>query len=91
MIPKGAAVFFIVGLIAAGFLGIYLSHIANQVPVLVYVNGPSLTIIPDKINYHVGEPVKIRVINSGTIPLMFSDSSYGVKIEQLDGTTIYSP
>ncbi|MDE1724567.1 MAG: hypothetical protein KGH76_01555 [Thaumarchaeota archaeon] len=91
MIPKGAAVFFIVGLIAAGFLGIYLSHIANQVPVLVYVNGPSLTIIPDKINYHVGEPVKIRVINSGTIPLVFSDSSYGVKIEQLDGTTIYSP
>ncbi|SHO42472.1 conserved hypothetical protein [Nitrosotalea sinensis] len=91
MIPKGAAIFFIVGLIAAGFLGIYLSHIANQIPVLVYVSGPSLTVIPDKINYHMGEPVKIRVINSGTVPLLFSDSSYGVKIEQLDGTVIYSP
>lgn len=91
MIPKGAAIFFIVGLITAGFLGIYLYHIANQLPTLVYVDGPSLTIIPNKINYHVGEPVNIRVINSGTVPLSFADSSYGIKIEQLDGTVIYSP
>lgn len=91
MIPKGAAIFFIVGLVTSGFLGIYLSHIANQLPELVYVNGPSLTIIPNKINYHVGESVNIRVINSGTVPLSFADSSYGIKIEQLDGTVIYSP
>ncbi len=91
MIPKGAAIFFIVGLVTAGFLGIYLHHIANQLPALVYVDGSSLTIIPNKINYHVGEPVNIRVINSGTVPLSFADSSYGIKIEQLDGTVIYSP
>lgn len=91
MIPKGAAIFFIVGLIAAGFLGYYLSQIANQVPTLVYDNGPSLTIIPDKINYHLGEPVHIRIINSGTTPLTFSDASYGLKITRLDGILIYSP
>ena len=91
MIPKGAAIFFIVGLIAAGFLGYYLSQIANQVPTLVYENGSSLTIIPDKINYHLGEPVHIRIINSGTIPLTFSDASYGLKITRLDGVLIYSP
>ena len=91
MIPKGAAIFFIVGLIAAGFLGYYLSQIANQVPTLVYDNGPSLTIIPDKINYNLGEPVHIRIINSGTIPLTFSDASYGLKITRLDGVLIYSP
>jgi hypothetical protein len=91
LIPKGAAIFFIVGLIAAGLLGYYLSQIANQVPTLVYENGPSLTIIPDKINYHLGEPVHIRIINSGTIPLTFSDASYGLKITRLDGVLIYSP
>ena len=91
MIPKGAAIFFIVGLIAAGFLGYYLSQIANQVPTLVYDNGPSLTIIPDKINYHLGEPVHIRIINSGTMPLTFSDASYGLKITRLDGILVYSP
>ena len=91
MIPKGAAVFFIVGLVAAGALGLYLSQIANETPTLVYENGPSLTIIPDKINYHLGEPVHIRIINSGTIPLTFSDASYGLKITRLDGILVYSP
>ena len=91
MIPKGAAIFFIVGLVAAGMLGIYLSQVANQIPVLVYTDGPSLTVIPEKINYHLGEQIRIRIINSGTVPLTFSDTSYGLKIEQLDGTIIYSP
>lgn len=91
MIPKGAAIFFIVGLVSAGLLGYYLSQIANQVPTLVYENGPSLTIIPDKINYHLGEPVRIRMINSGTVPLIFSDASYGLKITRLDGILVYSP
>ncbi|WP_101477264.1 hypothetical protein [Candidatus Nitrosotalea bavarica] len=91
MIPKGAAMFFLVGLVAAGFLGYYLSQIANQVPTLVYKNGPSLTVIPDKINYHLGEPVRIRIINSGTIPLTFSDASFGLKITRLDGILVYSP
>jgi len=91
LIPKGAAIFFMVGLVAAGLLGYYLSQIANQVPTLVYENGPSLTIIPDKINYHLGEPIHIRIINSGTIPLTFSDASYGLKITRLDGILVYSP
>jgi len=91
VIPKGAAIFFIVGLISAGFLGYYLSQIANQVPTLVYENGQSLTLIPDKINYHLGEPVHIRIINSGTVPLTFSDASYGLKITRLDGILVYSP
>jgi uncharacterized membrane protein len=91
LIPKGAAIFFIVGLVAAGLLGFYLSQVANQIPTLVYTNGPSLTIIPEKINYHPEESVHIRIINSGTVPLTFADSSYGLKIAQLDGTVIYAP
>jgi hypothetical protein len=91
LIPKGATIFFIVGVIGAGTLGVYLSEISNQLPILVYQNGPSLTVIPQKINYHLGEPVHIRIINSGTTLLTFSDSSYGLRILALDGTTIYSP
>jgi hypothetical protein len=91
LIPKGAAVFFIVGLVAAGLLGMYLSQVANQIPTLIYENGPSLTVIPEKINYHLGEPIHLRIINSGAVPLTFTDSSYGLKITRLDGTIIYSP
>lgn len=91
MIPRGAAIFFIVGLVTAGVLGYYLSQIANEIPTLEYVNGPSITIIPDKISYHLGEPVHIRIINSGNVPLIFSDTSYGLKITRLDGILVYSP
>jgi hypothetical protein len=77
--------------IGAGVLGTYLSEISNQTPTLVYKNGPSITVIPEKINYHLGEPIRIRIINSGTVPLTFSDSSYGLRILGLDGTIIYSP
>ncbi len=83
--------FVIVGIVGAGILGMYLSNISNQVPTLVYQSGPSLTVIPGKITYHTGETVNIRIINSGTVRLTFSDSSYGLKILGLDGTTIYSP
>ncbi len=75
----------------AGALGAYLFQIANQTPTLVYQNGPSLSVIPEKINYRLGEPVHIRIVNSGTTNLIFSDSSFGLKIRGLDGTIIYSP
>ncbi|MFZ1077160.1 MAG: hypothetical protein WAN47_07005 [Nitrosotalea sp.] len=91
MIPKGATICFVVGAIGAGVIGAYLFQISNQTPSLVYQNGPSLSIIPEKINYHLDEPVHIRIINSGTVPLTFSDSSFGLKIRGLDGTIIYSP
>ncbi len=91
MIPRGATICFVIGVIGAGLLGAYLYQISNQTPTLVYQNGPSLSVIPDKINFRLGEPIHIRIINSGTTPLIFSDSSYGLKIRGLDGTIIYSP
>jgi hypothetical protein len=48
-------------------------------------------VIPDKINYHSTDLVHVRIINSGTVPLVFSDSSYGFRIIGLDGTTIFAP
>ena len=79
------------GVIGSGLVGIFFSEIANQPPTLVYVLGPSLSVITEKTNFHLGEPIRIKIVNSGTVPLTFSDASYGLKIKQLDGIVLYSP
>ena len=91
MIPKGAIICIILGVIGSGFVGIFFSEIANQPPTLVYVIGPSLSIITEKTNFRLGEPIHIKIVNSGTVPLTFSDASYGLQIKQLDGIVLYSP
>lgn len=79
------------GVIGSGLVGVFFSEIANHPPTLVYVIGPSLSVITEKTNFHLGEPIRIKIVNSGTIPLTFSDASYGLKIKQLDGIILYSP
>jgi hypothetical protein len=91
LIPKGAIICIVLGVIGSGLVGIFLSEIANQPPTLVYVIGPSLSVTTEKTNFHLGEPIHIKIVNSGTVPLTFSDASYGLKIKQLDGIVLYSP
>ena len=91
MIPKGALIGLGSGIIAAVIFGIFLSSMVNQAPALVYVDGPSLSIITEKTNFKLGEDIAIKIVNSGTVPLTFSDSSYGVRIIGLDGRMFYSP
>lgn len=91
MIPKGALIGFGLGIIVAAIFGIFLSNVADQAPTLVYVEGSSLSIITEKINYKIGEDITIKIVNSGTTPLTFSDTSYGLKIIGLDGRILYSP
>ncbi len=79
------------GVIGAIVVGLFFANIANQAPTLVYVEGQSLSIITEKTNFELGELINIRIINSGTEPLTFSDSSYGMKIVGLDGRVLYSP
>ena len=82
---------FVIGAIGAGVIGAFLFQVSSQTPTRVYQSGPSLSVIPDKINYLMGQPVHIRIIDSGTTMLVFSDSTFGLKIRGLDGTLIYSP
>ncbi len=91
MIPKGALIGLGSGIIVAALFGIFLSSMTDQGPTLVYVDGPSLSIITEKTNYKIGEYITIKIVNSGTIALTFSDSSYGLKIIGLDGRMLYSP
>ncbi|HSF28457.1 MAG TPA: hypothetical protein VLA53_05505 [Nitrosopumilaceae archaeon] len=91
MIPKGALIGLCFGIIIAAIFGIFLSSMTDQAPALVYVDGPSLSIVTEKINYKIGEDITIKIVNSGTTPLTFSDSSYGLRVIGLDGRILYSP
>lgn len=91
MIPKGAIICIILGVIGSGLVGIFFLEIANQPLNPINVLGPSLSVITEKTNFRLGEPIHIKIVNSGTVPLTFSDASYGLKIKQLDGIVLYSP
>ena len=90
MFPKGLLFAIILGCVSGPIFGIILYEygIEDQ---LVYVEGTSLSLVTEKTTFNLGEPIQIRVINSGTDELKFSDASYGLVIKQLDSIPIYSP
>jgi hypothetical protein len=58
---------------------------------LVFQEGPSISIVTEKIDFELGEQIHIKIVNSGTIPLTFPDASYGLKVTGLDGVLFYTP
>ena len=90
MLAKSLVIFIGVGLIAALGFGIYLIDVKSTSQ-LVFVEGNSISIVTEKFDFKKGDEIKIRVINSGTTPLTFSDASYGLKITGLSGILMYSP
>ena len=79
-----------VGVVAGAILGVIFVDFKNPNE-LNFLQGTSLTILTEKTDFKKGETITIRIINSGSIPLTFSDASYGLKISGLDGTLLYSP
>lgn len=90
MFSKSLVIFTVVGVMAGLLYGIYLLDIKNTTQ-LVFSEGPSLSVVTDKSDFKKGEAIRIRIINSGTVPLLFSDTSYGLKITGLSGMLMYSP
>ena len=90
MLAKSLVIFIGVGLISAFVFGLYLIDVKNTSQ-LVFVEGNSISIVTEKFDFKKGEEIKIRIVNSGTTPLTFSDSSYGLKITGLSGILMYSP
>ena len=90
MLPKGLILALSLGIIAGPILGIILFDMGIEEQ-LVYVDGTSLSIVTEKINFKLGEEVVIKIINSGTDELKFSDTSYGLVIKQLDSIPVYTP
>ena len=77
-------------MISAFVFGLYLIDVKNTSQ-LVFVEGNSISIVTEKFDFKKGEEIKIRIVNSGTTQLTFSDSSYGLKITGLSGILMYSP
>jgi hypothetical protein len=90
LLAKSLVIFIGVGLISAFVFGLYLIDVKNTSQ-LVFVEGNSLSIVTEKFDFKKSEEIKIRIINSGTTVLNFSDSSYGLKITGLSGILMYSP
>ena len=90
MLSKSLIIFIGVGLVSALAFGIFLLDVKNT-DQLIFVEGNSVSIVTEKIDFKKGEEMKLQIINSGTTPLVFSDASYGMKITGLSGILMYSP
>ena len=90
MIPRGLILAISIGVAAGGIFGIIFVDLKSPNE-LNFVEGESLTIITEKSDFEKGEIIHIKIVNSGTVPITFSDASYGLKIRGLDGTILYSP
>ena len=89
-IPRGLITAILVGMLAGLILGFFVISQSNHEQ-LVFQEGYSISIVTEKIDFELGEQVYIKIVNSGTMPLTFSDASYGLKITGLDGRLYYTP
>lgn len=90
LFAKSLVIFVGIGLISGLVFGVYLLDVKNTRQ-LVFVEGPSISIVTEKFDFKQNEEIKIRIVNSGTTPLIFSDASYGLRITGLSGILMYSP
>ena len=90
LLAKSLVIFIGIGVIAGLGFGVYLIDVKNTSQ-LIFVEGPSVSVVTEKSDFKKGEEIKIRIVNSGTIPLTFSDSSYGLRITGLSGILMFTP
>ena len=90
LLAKSLVIFISIGLISGLAFGVYLLDVKNTNQ-LVFVEGLSISVVTEKSDFKKGEEIKIRIVNSGTVPLIFSDASYDLKITGLFGILMYSP
>ncbi len=89
-VPRGLLIAILIGMLAGLILGFFVNSQSNHEQ-LVFQEGPSISILTEKIDFELGEQIYIKIVNSGTIPLTFSDTSYGLKVTGLDGILYYTP
>ena len=89
-VPSGLIIAILVGMLAGLTLGFSMNSQSNHEQ-LVFQDGPSISIITAKIDFELGEQIYIKIVNSGTVSLTFSDASYGLKVTGLDGVLFYTP
>ena len=80
----------LIGIVGGPLFGIILYETDTREQ-LVFVDGSSISILTEKIDFKLGEEISIKIVNSGTTELTFPDTSYGLEIKQLDGAVIFKP
>ena len=90
MLAKSLVIFIGIGVVAGLVFGIYLIDVKNTNQ-LIYVDGSSVSIVTEKFDFKQDESIRIRIVNSGTVPISFPDSTYGLRITGLSGILMYSP
>jgi hypothetical protein len=90
MFPRGLIIAVVIGIVAGAIVGPLLMTQKNGEQ-LEFVQGPSISIVTDKLDFKQGEQITIKIINSGTNALTFSDASYGLKVTGLDGRVLFTP
>ena len=79
-----------VGILSGLILGL-VTYSQNNHEQLVFEDGSSISILTEKIDFRLGEQISIKIVNSGTVQLTFSDASYGLKVTGMDGVLYYVP
>ena len=89
-LPRGLMIALSVGMISGLILGL-VAYSQNSHEQLVFEDGSSISILTEKTDFKLGEQISIKIVNSGTVPLTFSDASYGLKVTGMDGVLYYVP
>ncbi len=89
MLAKSLVIFISIGVITGLTFGVYLIDVKNTNQ-LVFVEGPSISVVTEKFDFKKNEDIEIRVVNSGSVPLTFSNASNGIRITGLSGILMYS-
>ena len=89
-LPRGLMIALCVGMISGLILGLVV-YSQNSHEQLVFEDGSSISILTEKTDFKLGEQVSIKIVNSGTVSLTFSDASYGLKVTGMDGVLYYVP
>ena len=89
-LPRGLMIALCVGMISGLILGL-VAYSQNSHEQLVFEDGSSISILTEKTDFKLGEQISIKIVNSGTVSLTFSDASYGLKVTGMDGVLYYVP
>ena len=81
------AIFMSVGAAAGLAAGLLLMDITGGE--ITHVDGLSISIATDKSDYKLGEPVSVRIVNTGSVPLE-SGEAWRFRITGLSGMLMYS-
>ncbi len=90
MLAKSLQVFVGIGVLVGLITGMYMAEIReNLMNAITITEGPSISVIPSKSSYDIGEEIAFRIINTGTVPLQPESGPYGATVTGLSGIVIY--